>query len=84
MVLVQVRPTEQAAREPPPHLAAAILVEQKLSIQVALLLTEEVLQILVAPLERHVVHSNLQHKGKKDSVRCQLDLHQRARQASTS
>lgn len=47
------------------HLAAAVLVEQQLCIQVSLLLTEQILQVHIAPLERNVVHSNLQHSGRR-------------------
>lgn len=34
--------------------------EQQLCVQVALLLPEQLLQIIIAPLEGHIMHSNLQ------------------------
>lgn len=59
--------------------------EQQLCVQVARQLPEQRLKVLIAPLERHIVHSNLpgkakaqQHSGSRQYSRKQQPLQQQA------
>jgi hypothetical protein len=72
------------------YLAASVLMEEQLSIKVAGQLPEQSLQVSVAPLEGHVVHSNLQqqHNSMSASKYCmrgeeKKDVHSIARTTGT-
>lgn len=74
--MLRLSTTLERARRNPPYLAASILMEQQLCVQVALLLPEQLLKIIIAPLEGNIVHSNLQRGDiAADKQRCAVGCH---------
>jgi hypothetical protein len=65
---------------PAPHLAAPVVVEQQLCVQVSRLSGKHGLQVVVAPLEGHVVHRHLgggRRSGQENTLKwCMAEMPQ--------